>query len=124
MGASIRLDKAPVLVPQRCINITAMDADIDTNFAICQFEYQCHLQFMQVAVNMKKKRKYREPAANQLRLYTIAGAGTKWELASKAHCLTDEQPCVVVSLMAPHLKKDTFPPTNGNPLMELASEKG
>jgi hypothetical protein len=36
--------------------------------------------------------------------------------------LTDEQACVVVSLMAPHLQKDEFPPGSDHSLMVHAKE--
>lgn len=76
-------------------------------------------------INKKKKRKKRikEPTENHLKLRAACDAGRKWELdLEEVHGLTDELACVVVSLMAPHLKKDTFPPANGNPLMKHAEE--
>ena len=71
----------------------------------------------------KKTRKSKEPTENHLKLRAACDAGSKWELdLEEVHGLTDEQACVVVSLMAPHLKKDVFPPSNGDYLMKHAEE--
>jgi hypothetical protein len=67
------------------------------------------------ANNKKKKRKRKEPTENHLKLRAACDAGSKWELyLEEVHGLTDGQACVVVSLMAPHLKNNTFPPSNGD----------
>eukprot|EP00977_Amphora_coffeiformis_P018762 scaffold6701_cov181-Amphora_coffeaeformis.AAC.4 len=72
--------------------------------------------------NNKKKKRKKEPTENHLKLRAASDAGRQWELdLERVHGLTDEQACVVVSLMAPHLKKDEFPPSN-DPLMKHAKE--
>jgi hypothetical protein len=73
--------------------------------------------------NKKKKRKSKEPTENHLKLRAACDAGSEWELdLEEVHGLTDEQACVVVSLMAPHLKNDVYPPSNEDPLMKHAEE--
>ena len=71
----------------------------------------------------KKKRKCKEPTANQLKLRAVADAGNKWELdLQNVHGLTNERAMCVMFLMDAYLNNDTFPPTNGNYLMEHAEE--
>jgi hypothetical protein len=71
---------------------------------------------------MKRQRKEKKPTENYLQIRAVADAGRKWENdLEEVHGSTDEQACVVVSLMAPHLRKDEFPPSD-DPLMVHAKE--
>jgi hypothetical protein len=71
----------------------------------------------------KKKRKTKVPTENHLKLRAVVDAGDKWEAdLEKVHGLTDEQTCKCVSNLAPYLKIDAFPLSNGDRLMELAEE--
>lgn len=75
------------------------------------------------ANNKKKKKQRMERTENHLKLLAACDAGSKWELdLEEVHGLTNEQACVVVSLMAAHLKNDAFSPSNGDPLMKHAEE--
>ena len=64
----------------------------------------------------------KEPTENHLKVRAASDAAAKWELdLERVHGLADEQACVVVSLMAPYMKKGEFP-TSDNPLMLHAKE--
>jgi hypothetical protein len=71
----------------------------------------------------KKQRKEKKPTDNHLKIRAVEDAGSKWELdLERVHGLTDEQACVVVSLMAARpLQNDKFPPSD-DPLMIHAKE--
>lgn len=50
-------------------------------------------------------------------------AGEKWEFdLERVHGLTDEEACMVVSIVTKHLNEDKLPPANGNRFIELAGE--
>lgn len=71
----------------------------------------------------KKKREKKVPTENHLKLRAAVDATRKWEFdLEEIYGLTDEQSCVCVSNLAPYLKTDTFPPSKGDRLMELAEE--
>jgi hypothetical protein len=70
----------------------------------------------------KKQRKEKKLTESHLKVRAAADVSRKWELdLEHVHGLTDEQACVVVLLMAPHLQKDEFPPSD-DPLMLHAKE--
>ena len=70
----------------------------------------------------KKHRKEKKPTEIHLNIRSVADAGRKWETdLEEVYGLTDEQACIVVSLMARHLEKDEFPPSD-DPFMVHAKE--
>ena len=70
----------------------------------------------------KKHCKEKKPTEIHFKIRSAADAGRKWEAdLEEVHGLTDEQACMVVSIMAPHLEKDEFPRSD-DPLMVHAKE--
>eukprot|EP00543_Licmophora_paradoxa_P000833 CAMPEP_0202458488 /NCGR_PEP_ID=MMETSP1360-20130828/26003_1 /ASSEMBLY_ACC=CAM_ASM_000848 /TAXON_ID=515479 /ORGANISM="Licmophora paradoxa, Strain CCMP2313" /LENGTH=175 /DNA_ID=CAMNT_0049079065 /DNA_START=154 /DNA_END=678 /DNA_ORIENTATION=+ len=72
----------------------------------------------------KKRRKNRPkvPTENHLKIRAVVDAGDKWELElEEVHGLTDEEACVVVSIVAKHYLKDEFP-ENGDRFVKLAKK--
>jgi hypothetical protein len=72
----------------------------------------------------KKQRNEKKPTETHLKIRAVADAARKWEWdLEDVHGLTDEQACVVVSLMAPLMQKDEseFPPSS-DPLILHAKE--
>ena len=70
----------------------------------------------------KKQRKEKKPTEIHFKIRSAAdGAESVKADLEEVDCLTDEQACIVVSLMAPHLEKDEFP-TFDDPLMFHAKE--
>jgi hypothetical protein len=58
-----------------------------------------------------------------LKIRKVVDAGDEWEAdLERVHGLTDEEACVVVSIVAKYLPKDEFPPLNGDRKLELARE--
>ena len=63
------------------------------------------------------------PTENHLKLRKAIDAGETWEFdLEQVHGLTDEEACVCVSIVTKHLHDESFPPSNGNRLTELAQE--
>jgi hypothetical protein len=69
------------------------------------------------SANSRKKKKHKsarrpplEPSEKHLKLRAAIDAGGRWELdLEQVHGLTDEEACVVVSIVATHLSLDEFP---------------
>eukprot|EP00978_Attheya_sp_CCMP212_P019753 scaffold55662_cov53-Attheya_sp.AAC.2 len=73
----------------------------------------------------KRRKKLKEPTENHLKIRRVVDAGRIWELElEQVHGLTDEEACVVVSIVAKYynLKVDEFPPDNGDRFLTLAKK--
>lgn len=62
---------------------------------------------------------------NHLKVRAVVDAGSTWELdLEQVHGLTDEEACILVSKIAPHMEKKTFPDPKGDRFTEFAKERG
>ena len=92
------------------------------SFSISSTNVTSHSSKSDSKSRAKKQRKEKKPTEIHLNIRSAADAGRKREAdLEEVYGLTDEQACIVVSLMAPHLEKDEFPPSD-DPLMAHAKE--
>lgn len=76
-----------------------------------------------IHASKKRRKKEKVPTEKHMELRRIVEAGAKWESELESiHGFSNGDCCEILAIVARHIKKDKFPPANGNRFVQHAKE--